>query len=306
MAGIGFFAPLPLAMMLPFMAGQSMIMGDAFGKAYQYGKRKISSMSNEDFNKMDANTLGRELQEDYSAIIPHLKVAVHESRDFQSLVIQELAEIIKSLPKEILSALGTGSDQGNTDIASSILDIFKIFNSGGQIIPQAFADQPIADAPPQGGDRRKYTAVENYARRWMDETTGKANIQRMTHKETLYILKQISRGNLNDWKIFRTTLVKHLDSFEAPKAKDPIQAIEDVGGSGWSKELAIHYSNWNIYLTFIGNSRNSRVAIARQLRFFMDQTRAWNRKVQSDRSIPNHYVVDQAESLKQRQVVFKS
>ncbi len=37
MAGIGFFAPLPLAMMMPFMAGQSMLMGDAFGKSYQYG-----------------------------------------------------------------------------------------------------------------------------------------------------------------------------------------------------------------------------------------------------------------------------
>ncbi len=33
------------------MATQSMVMGDAFGQAFQYGKRKISAMSNEEFNK---------------------------------------------------------------------------------------------------------------------------------------------------------------------------------------------------------------------------------------------------------------
>ncbi len=112
MAGIGFFAPLPLAMMMPFMAGQSMMMGDAFGKSYQYGKRKISAMSNEDFNKLTTRDLANDIQADFNAIIPPLSEAVRQSSQFQSLIIQEMGKIIKSLPSEITQFFGVegGSD----------------------------------------------------------------------------------------------------------------------------------------------------------------------------------------------------
>ncbi len=114
MVGIGFFAPLPLALMMPFMAGQSMMMGDAFGKAYQYGKRKISAMSNEEFNKLTPHDLGQSIVTDYNAIIPSLSQAVKSSSEFQSLIIRELAEILKNLPTDIIQGL-TGS--GTSPIA---------------------------------------------------------------------------------------------------------------------------------------------------------------------------------------------
>ncbi len=108
MAGIGFFAPLPLAMMLPFMAGQSMVMGEAFGKSYQYGKRKISAMSNEEFNALTPQQLGKDLVADYLQLLPSLKEAVGKSSEFQSFVIQELAEIVKNLPADIYQGLTQG------------------------------------------------------------------------------------------------------------------------------------------------------------------------------------------------------
>ncbi len=83
------------------MAGQSMIMGDAFGKAYQYGKRKVSAMSNDDFNKMDAKQLGQELTQDYKAIIPSLTEAVKSSSDFQNTVLKEML----SIPGDLLAGL---------------------------------------------------------------------------------------------------------------------------------------------------------------------------------------------------------
>ncbi len=49
---IGFFAPLPLPMMIPFMGIQSAVMAEQFGTLFQYGKRRISAMSNEEFNKL--------------------------------------------------------------------------------------------------------------------------------------------------------------------------------------------------------------------------------------------------------------
>jgi len=106
MVGIGFFAPLPLALMMPFMAGQSMMMGDAFGKAYQYGKRKISAMTNEEFNKLTTGDLGREILTDYTAIIPSMTQAIKQSTTFQSFIIHELAEIVKNLPKDLVEGLG--------------------------------------------------------------------------------------------------------------------------------------------------------------------------------------------------------
>jgi len=88
------------------MAGQSMMMGDAFGKAYQYGKRKISAMTNEDFNKLTTGDLGREILTDYTAIIPSMTQAIKQSTTFQSFIIHELAEIVKNLPKDLVEGLG--------------------------------------------------------------------------------------------------------------------------------------------------------------------------------------------------------
>ncbi len=102
---IGLFAPLPLAMMIPFMAGQSLMMGEAFGKGFQYGKRKISSMSNEEFNALTPGDLGKSITTDYNAVIPHLERAIQDSKEFQTLVISELIRIIPTIPGAILEGL---------------------------------------------------------------------------------------------------------------------------------------------------------------------------------------------------------
>ncbi len=149
MVGIGFFAPLPLALMMPFMAGQSMLMGDAFGKAYQYGKRKISAMTNEEFNKLTPQQLGQEIATDYSAMIPSLQTAIKQSSVFQSMIIQEMAKIIRSLPSDIVTGV-TGNTQlgenlqsnlqGNIEGGTQILaSITNFFNSLSQGIPEAHA-----------------------------------------------------------------------------------------------------------------------------------------------------------------------
>ncbi len=137
MAGIGFFAPLPLAMMMPFMAGQSMMMGDAFGKSYQYGKRKISAMSNEDFNKLTVKDLANDIQADFNNIIPPLSQAVRQSSAFQSLIIQEMGKIIKSLPAELTQFFtgepGTGTNIDSfAQLASALL---KLMSGGGFTVP---------------------------------------------------------------------------------------------------------------------------------------------------------------------------
>ncbi len=94
---IGFFAPLPLAIMIPFMAAQSFAMGHAFGTSFQYGKRKISSMTNEEFNATDAVTIHDTLQADIRAMIPSMNESFHRMETFQ-------VDIIESMVKSLLVA----------------------------------------------------------------------------------------------------------------------------------------------------------------------------------------------------------
>ncbi len=94
---IGGFMPIPLAMMIPFMAVQSMVMGDAFGRSYQYGKRKISAMTNEEFNKYTKEMMAREVFTDYKQIIPQLDQAIKDSTVLQTDIVREMLKILPQL-----------------------------------------------------------------------------------------------------------------------------------------------------------------------------------------------------------------
>ncbi len=117
---IGFFAPLPLALMIPFMAGQSLIMGESFGKGYQYGKRKISSMSNVEFNKMSSQDLAVGLETDYKALLPALTRAVKDSDKFQTMVVNEMVNIPADLLKSLIDSLGGGGSTQTSTSASLV------------------------------------------------------------------------------------------------------------------------------------------------------------------------------------------
>ncbi len=194
MVGIGFFAPLPLALMMPFMAGQSMLMGDAFGKAYQYGKRKISAMSNEEFNALTPELLGKSIVTDYNAIIPSLEEAVQSSTEFQRIIIQELGNILKSIPADVLKFFGledlvTTQTEGllsfnivqirawsDTELRAALEKSFHLYNAITQILitdeynkrfkePEEHVHvpehhPPVTETPPPEESIRTYTETE--------------------------------------------------------------------------------------------------------------------------------------------------
>jgi len=106
---IGLFAPLPLAIMIPFMAGQSFAMGEAFGKGFQYGKRRVSAMTNEEFNAMSAKDHFDETTADISAMIPTMKKQMGEFTLLQSDIIKELIAYVRQLPADIIGGLTGGA-----------------------------------------------------------------------------------------------------------------------------------------------------------------------------------------------------
>jgi len=114
MVGIGFFAPFPLALMVPFMAGQSLAMGEAFGKGFQYGKRKISSMSNEEFNALNFKGLSESIATDYRVMIPSLTTSIKDSQVLQAAVFDALGDIIRTIPQTITDFFAGGGSQEGT------------------------------------------------------------------------------------------------------------------------------------------------------------------------------------------------
>ncbi len=93
--------PIPLAMMIPFMAVQSMVMGDAFGRSYQYGKRKISAMTNEEFNAYDKLSMAQEIFTDYKNIIPELKKSIQDSTELQATIVSEMLQLVPKIASSL-------------------------------------------------------------------------------------------------------------------------------------------------------------------------------------------------------------
>ncbi len=67
---IGFFMPLPLPVMIPFMMWQSAAIAAGFGTYFQFAKRKVSAMSNEEFNRADPHKLVEDLYDDIIQAMP--------------------------------------------------------------------------------------------------------------------------------------------------------------------------------------------------------------------------------------------
>ncbi len=62
--------PLPLPVMIPFMMWQSAAIAAGFGTYFQFAKRKVSAMSNEEFNKTNPHKLVSDLYDDIIEAMP--------------------------------------------------------------------------------------------------------------------------------------------------------------------------------------------------------------------------------------------
>jgi len=126
---VGFFMPLPLAVMIPFMAGQSFAMGEAFGKGFQFGKRKISSMTNEEFNAMSASDHFTETTADISAMIPSMKSQMNNFSMLQTDIIKTLIEQLKDAGIQI-----------SETVIEAAQDTFEEGPPGGTLLAQQTLD----------------------------------------------------------------------------------------------------------------------------------------------------------------------
>ncbi len=101
------FTAVPNPIMLSFMGAQSFIMMYMAGEAWQYGKRKISAMTNAEFNELTPLELLKQQQSTLKEAIPSMQASM---KDMQPLVKTIAAEMLKAIP-EIIKGLGQGAQE---------------------------------------------------------------------------------------------------------------------------------------------------------------------------------------------------
>ncbi len=135
---IGFFMPLPLAMMIPFMGIQSAVMAKSFGENFQFGKRRISAMSNEEFNKLTPLKILEQNTRELKSMIPEMEKSVQEMRTFQTFLIREFLRTLNDAIKA-----GFGELFGINEDTLSNIEHYLHGHGGGHDTPPPPETEPI-------------------------------------------------------------------------------------------------------------------------------------------------------------------
>ncbi len=158
------FMPIPLAIMPPFMAYQSLVMGDAFGRAFQFGKRKISAMSNEEFNALTISKMFEEISNEYTRAIPIVEKSMAASLELQVTIVKEL---LKTLPAigQMLNELGVSATGKTLDELAHLIGMhFGHGETSPTPIPEPTPIQPSPIVPPIEVPSTQFTEAQKTAK----------------------------------------------------------------------------------------------------------------------------------------------
>ncbi len=108
---IGFFMPLPLPIMIPFMMWQSAAIAAGFGTYFQFAKRKVSAMSNEEFNNANPHDLVDAL---YADIVKNIPSSFTKIESLTPIILDSMLKMLTDAATWFSQILGGG---GLPDIA---------------------------------------------------------------------------------------------------------------------------------------------------------------------------------------------
>ncbi len=101
---------------------QSYLMMYFAGSAWQFGKRKISAKSNEEFNKLTMKTLLEEHTMELKSVIPTLEKSLNDVTPLVGVLIEQYGDFIKealrAVPQALQNAIGGGGEFANIPTTS--------------------------------------------------------------------------------------------------------------------------------------------------------------------------------------------
>ncbi len=223
---IGGFLPIPLALMIPFMFMQSVMMGYGFGTGFQYSKRKISAMSNEEFNATSIKNETQKMFKAYHEIIPSLEDSIRDSKELQKTVLTEMINIPANLIKDLFGILApdTQEPSGTSGSTTGTFETTQETTGG----PGTTTTKPTAD--PFALENALLDTVNTnwstgtvYRKIWVDRDPGASDPVKMMEKARRYF-----------YSSFDSTLVKTL----------VVLKLENLRSSITEK---IIYDEWKVY-----------------------------------------------------------
>ncbi len=120
---IGFFSPLPLPIMVPFMFMQSAAMALGFGSFFQYGKRKLSAMSNKEFNALTPEALAAQLMSNVNNMIPTVEQSFKQMEHMNVLILEAMAKYFDQATSFLFKWLKGGAAQASENFSQEFQDI---------------------------------------------------------------------------------------------------------------------------------------------------------------------------------------
>ncbi len=141
------FTAVPNPQMLAFMGAQSFIMMYQAGEGWQYGKRKISAMSNEEFNKLTPQMV----LEKQAVVLRDALGTIAKSMNDMTPLIGTIVEQYGDFLKEILEHIPKGIENAGTGSSLWIVDLIKwIMENQGKSSSSSFPPNllPSAGASP--------------------------------------------------------------------------------------------------------------------------------------------------------------
>ncbi len=137
--------------MPPFMAYQSLVMGDAFGRAFQFGKRKISAMSNEEFNKLDIVSMFKTISHEYVRLIPTVQESMSASTDLQVKIVEEMLRVLPAMGAALLKAM-SGGEEGQQALWHLLHGHPGMHVEEGGLPPVESPENPVTLPTPPSGE----------------------------------------------------------------------------------------------------------------------------------------------------------
>ncbi len=215
---VGFFAPLPLPMMIAFMGIQSAVMAEQFGTNFQYGKRRISAMSNEEFNALTPEIMQAQFTAQLKGLVPEMEKQIQSMRPLATAVLAEFGEYLRAAIDAINPL--TSGPQGETSL-DALAHVFGTHighegtggttGGGGQQFEVPLeedirvGDQPLEPTPPESAQLKNlYYTYPVYASWTSDSRRNEVDELKywfaVSHENLIDIIKVkiVSRTQIGD------------------------------------------------------------------------------------------------------------
>ncbi len=237
-----FFFPLGIA----FMGAQSAVMMKMAGEQWQYGKRRISAMSNEDFNKMTPLKLYQIETNELRAIIPNIQKSLEDMRPLTQTIVLEMVNLvedfIKTAPIAVLKALGIDVEGIITGKTPGELEYEKWLEGGGKGKPPAVEDIFPEVKPPKPEKKPDKTKqqIDDEFKKTQAEIDKQAHSKKMS-EYTTFLNKLVTH---NQRILYNKNRIKNASNNKKGQAIIKAAMKKIAQEEALRKQTALHFSNW--------------------------------------------------------------